>query len=171
MNDKNQVKIVGRVKDMIIRGGENIYPTEIEAILYTHEHVEDVHVVCKQVIEAGARTARRWACPTRVWAKRFARGFDCTVTRQTLSPTMPSNSGAGARWGVLLHGRRMRTLQIAHFKIPRYIQFKNEAEFPLTITGKVQKFKIRQIAMRELALDKDEHDFKFVDDTDENKSQ
>ncbi len=50
-------------------------------------------------------------------------------------------------------------------------QFKNEADFPLTVTGKVQKFKIRQIAMREVTLDKDAHDFKFVDDTDENKSR
>jgi fatty-acyl-CoA synthase len=119
MDDEGYVNIVGRIKDMVIRGGENIYPREIEEFLYGHPKVQDVQVVGVPDPRYGEELCA-WviAKPGQTIAEDEIRSF-CT-------------------------GR------IAHYKIPKYIRF--VAEFPMTVTGKIQKFKIRDAMKEELAL-------------------
>ncbi len=116
-------RITGRIKDLVIRGGENIYPREIEEFLFTHPEVEQVAVVGvpdpKYVEELCA------------WVKLKP---GATVTAEEL--------------------RAFCRNSLAHFKSPRYIQFVES--FPQTVTGKVQKFKIREQVVRELGLDEKE---------------
>jgi fatty-acyl-CoA synthase len=115
------VRIVGRIKDMVIRGGENIYPREIEEFLYTHPQIADVQVVGVPDERFGEELMA-WVIPrpgvtlTEDDVKDFCRG------------------------------------QIAHFKVPRYVKFVDS--FPMTVTGKVQKFKMRELAVEELGLEK-----------------
>ena len=111
--------IVGRIKDMVIRGGENLYPREIEEFLYGHPMVADVQVV---------------GLPDPRYGEEL-----CAWIR--LHP-----GGEVDEAGV----RAFCAGQIAHHKIPRYIRFVDE--FPMTVTGKVQKFLIRQAMIEELGL-------------------
>jgi fatty-acyl-CoA synthase len=111
--------IVGRIKDMVIRGGENIYPREIEEFLFTHPKVADV-----QVVGLPDRIMGEELC---AWI-RLAAGETCTEEEIR----------------AFCRGR------IAHYKIPRYVRFVQE--FPLTVSGKVQKFVIREQMIRELGL-------------------
>jgi fatty-acyl-CoA synthase len=112
-------RITGRIKDMIIRGGENIYPREIEEFLHTHPAIENVAVVGvpdpKYVEEVTA------------WIK--------------LKAGMTANED---------EVRAFCKKSLAHYKVPRYIRF--VTEFPQTVTGKIQKFKIREIMIDELGL-------------------
>jgi len=113
------VNIVGRIKDMVIRGGENVYPREIEEFLYTHPDVEDVQVI--------GVPDERYGEELMAWIKiRPGGGLDEAALR------------------AFCQGK------IAHFKIPRYVKLVDE--FPMTITGKVQKFKMREQAVEELGL-------------------
>jgi fatty-acyl-CoA synthase len=119
MDDAGYVNIVGRIKDMIIRGGENVYPREIEEFLYTHPDVVDAQVIGVPDIKYGEEimawvTLREGAGLTEAELKEFCKG------------------------------------KIAHFKIPRYVRF--VPEFPMTVTGKVQKFKMREMAIEQLGL-------------------
>jgi fatty-acyl-CoA synthase len=105
---------------MIIRGGENIYPREIEEFLYTHPDVSDVQVIGVPDAKYGEELmawvkAREGAALTEDALKDFCRG------------------------------------KIAHYKVPRYIKFTDE--FPMTVTGKIQKFKMREQAVAELGLE------------------
>jgi fatty-acyl-CoA synthase len=120
MDAEGYVNIVGRSKDMVIRGGENVYPAEIEAFLYRHPKVQDVQVVGVPDRKFGEELCA-WliAKPDEVISEDEIRDF-CKG-------------------------------QIAHFKIPAYIRF--VTEFPMTVTGKVQKFKIRELMQEELGLD------------------
>jgi fatty-acyl-CoA synthase len=118
MDDEGYVKIVGRIKDMLIRGGENIYPREIEEFLITIPDVSDAYVI-------GVPSAR-YGEEVMAWVK-LREG----------SAIGPEELTAACR------GR------IATFKIPRY--WKLVDQFPMTITGKVQKFVMREIAAAELA--------------------
>jgi fatty-acyl-CoA synthase len=111
--------IVGRIKDMVIRGGENLYPREIEEFLYTHPKVTDVQVV---------------GLPDKRYGEEL-----CAWIR--LHP------GATADEAEI---RAFCAGQIAHQKVPRYIRFVDE--FPMTVTGKVQKFLIREKMIEELGL-------------------
>ncbi len=119
MDDEGYVRVVGRIKDMIIRGGENIYPREIEEFLYTHPSVADVQVIGVPDERYGEQLMA-WIVPregsslTAEDVREFCRG------------------------------------QIAHFKVPQYIKFVDG--FPMTVTGKVQKFKMRELAIDELGL-------------------
>ncbi len=118
MDEEGYVKIVGRIKDMVIRGGENIYPREIEEFLYTHPKIAEVQVfgvpdekmgeeVCAWVqLQPGQNM-------TEDELKDFCRG------------------------------------QITHFKIPRYVRFVDE--YPMTVTGKIQKFLMREQMTTELS--------------------
>lgn len=111
--------IVGRIKDMVIRGGENIYPREIEEYLYRHPDIQDVQVVGVPDRKYGEELCA-WIIP---------------------------------REGASLSEEQVRDFcrgQIAHYKIPRYLRFVRE--FPMTITGKVQKFLIRKAMVDELEL-------------------
>jgi fatty-acyl-CoA synthase len=120
MDEAGYVNIVGRIKDMIIRGGENVYPREVEEFLYTHPAVEDVQVI-------GVPDAR-YGEELCAWV-RLRPGHD--LTEDDLKSYC-----AG---------------RIAHFKVPRYVRFTDE--FPMTVTGKVQKFKMREVSTAELGLE------------------
>jgi fatty-acyl-CoA synthase len=112
--------IVGRLKDMVIRGGENVYPREIEEYLYRHPKVEDVAVVGVPDPKFGEEIC--------AWIKL--------------------KSGASATEDEI---KSFCIGQIAHYKVPRYVRF--VAEFPMTVTGKVQKFQIRDAMIEELKLE------------------
>ncbi len=121
MDAEGYVNIVGRIKDMVIRGGENIYPREVEEFLYRHPMVQDVQVVGVPDAKYGEELCA-W-----VIAK---------------PGTQPSEDDI----------RDFCKGQIAHYKIPRYIRFVQS--FPMTITGKVQKFKIREAMQAEFGTPK-----------------
>ncbi|XP_070552711.1 medium-chain acyl-CoA ligase ACSF2, mitochondrial-like [Ptychodera flava] len=121
MDDNGYVRIVGRMKDMIIRGGENIYPVEVEEFLYTHPKIEDVQVIGVPDERMGEELC--------AWIK--------LKSAQTADANEIKDFCRG---------------QIAHFKIPRYICFVKS--FPLTVTGKVQKYIMRQESLGMLGLDK-----------------
>ena len=119
IDDDGYVNIVGRIKDMIIRGGENIYPREIEEFLYAHPDVSDVQVIGVPSVRYGEEVmawvkAREGATPTVDTLEAFCRG------------------------------------RIATNKIPRYWKFVDA--FPMTVTGKVQKYLMRQASVEELGL-------------------
>jgi len=119
IDEEGYCNIVGRVKDMLIRGGENVFPREVEEFLYRHPKIQDVQVfgvpdsrygeevACWVVLKAGQQA-------TEEEIKEFCRG------------------------------------QIAHFKVPRYVHF--VAELPMTVTGKPQKFVMRDEMIRKLGL-------------------
>jgi len=113
------VNIVGRIKDMIIRGGENVYPREVEEYLYTHPAVLDVQVI--------GVPNEKYGEAVMAWIKR-----------------RPGATETGKDLEAFCRGR------IATFKIPTYWKFVDE--FPTTVTGKVQKFKMREMAVAELGL-------------------
>jgi fatty-acyl-CoA synthase len=119
MRDDGYVNIVGRLKDMIIRGGENIYPREIEEFLHAHPHISEVQVVGVPDAKYGEEVC--------AWI-RLREG-------RSLTPDELRDYCRG---------------QIATYKIPRHIRF--TTEFPMTVTGKVQKFRIREQMIEELGL-------------------
>ncbi len=119
MDEEGYVHIVGRIKDMIIRGGENIYPREVEEFLYSHPAVADVQVI--------GVPSREYGEEVMAWIK-LREG--ARVTPEDLAE--------------FCRGR------IATFKIPRYWKFTET--FPMTVTGKIQKFRMREIAIAELGL-------------------
>jgi fatty-acyl-CoA synthase len=119
MDADGYVKIVGRSKDMIIRGGENVYPREIEEFLYTHPDIADVQVVGVPDARYGEAVAA------------------CVIARE----------------GAAIDGEQVREFcaeRIARFKVPRYVIAVDE--FPMTVTGKVQKYKLREDAIERLDL-------------------
>lgn len=120
MDEEGYVCIVGRIKDMIIRGGENVYPREIEEFLYTHPKIKDVQVIGVPDAHYGEEIA--------AWV----------VLRE----------GEGVSQDELQAFCRD---QIAHYKVPRYFKFVDG--FPMTVTGKVQKFLMREQTVQELDLD------------------
>jgi fatty-acyl-CoA synthase len=112
-------KIVGRIKDMVIRGGENLDPREIEAFLYRHPKIQDVHVIGVPDPNYGEELCA-WIC---------------------------------LREGTMASADEIRAFcrgQIAHYKIPLYIKFVDG--FPMTVTGKIQKFLQREQMIDELGL-------------------
>jgi fatty-acyl-CoA synthase len=120
MDTAGYLNIVGRIKDMVIRGGENVYPREVEEFLYRHPDIEDVQVI-------GVPDAR-YGEELCAWVK--------------------------LRPGSEVSSEQLRaycTGKIAHYKVPRYVRF--STEFPMTVTGKVQKFKMRETSIAELGLE------------------
>jgi len=122
MHSGGYVNIVGRIKDMIIRGGENIYPREIEEFLLTIDGVSDAYVI--------GVPSERYGEEVMGWVK----------LRDGAALT-----GDGLR--AECHGR------IATYKIPRYWKFVDT--FPMTVTGKIQKFRMRELAVEELGLERE----------------
>jgi fatty-acyl-CoA synthase len=119
LDQEGYINIVGRIKDMVIRGGENIYPREIEEFLYTHPHISDVQVIGVPDPKYGEEIV--------AWIK--------------LKP------------GVQMSEEEVQAFcrgKIAHYKIPRYIKFVEA--FPMTVTGKIQKFLMREQSIEELGL-------------------
>jgi fatty-acyl-CoA synthase len=119
MDEDGYVNIVGRIKDVIIRGGENIYPREVEEYLHTHPAVSEVQVI---------------GVPSAKYGEEVMAWVRC---KPGASPTEAE---------LLAHCKG----RIATYKIPRYWKFVDN--FPMTVTGKVQKFKMREIAAGELGL-------------------
>jgi fatty-acyl-CoA synthase len=122
MDAEGYVNIVGRIKDLVIRGGENIYPREIEEFLYRHPKVQDVQVV---------------GLPDRKYGEELCAWI---IVKPGQSATEDDI-------------RSFCKGQIAHYKVPKYIQF--VTEFPMTVTGKIQKFKIRDAMTEQLGLTKE----------------
>ncbi len=118
IDSEGYCNIVGRIKDMVIRGGENIYPREVEEFLYTHPDIEDVQVI---------------GIPDEKYGEELCAWIKLRGTEQLSDDQV----------------RNFCKDQIAHYKIPRYIRFVDQ--FPMTVTGKVQKFKMREQMEQELA--------------------
>ncbi|MCZ6831567.1 MAG: AMP-binding protein [Gammaproteobacteria bacterium] len=119
MDREGYVQVVGRIKDMIIRGGENVYPAEVEEFLYTHPKIQDVQVFGVPDQRLGEQICA-WITP---------------------------------RAGCQLNEEEIRGFcrdRITYFKIPHYIKFVDS--FPMTVTGKIQKFKMRETMIAELEL-------------------
>ena len=119
VDEDGYYKITGRLKDMIIRGGENIYPREIEEFLYSHPQIDDVQVI--------GVPDERFGEEVMAWVRLKP---DADATEESI--------------------RDFCRGQIAHYKVPRYVKFTDE--FPMTVTGKIQKFRMREMAVEELAL-------------------
>ncbi|WP_342247750.1 AMP-binding protein [Pseudomonas sp. OTU2001] len=118
MDEHGYVRIVGRNKDMIIRGGENIYPRELEEFFYTHPAVADAQVI----------------------------GIPCSRYGEEIVAWIKLHPGHSATAEELQGWCKAR---IAHFKVPRHIRFVDE--YPMTVTGKVQKFRMREISVAEIS--------------------
>ena len=119
MDDAGYLNIVGRIKDMVIRGGENVYPREVEEFLYSHPAVDDVQVV---------------GVPDPRYGEEL-----CAWVRVKPGATLTEDD--------------LRTYcqgRLAHYKVPRYLIVADE--FPMTVTGKVQKFKMREASIERLGL-------------------
>jgi fatty-acyl-CoA synthase len=121
MDDEGYLNIVGRIKDMIIRGGENIYPREVEEFLYSHPDIADVQVIGVPSDKYGEEVM--------AWVK-----------------LREGSSRTGEELAAWCKGK------IATYKIPRHWKFVDS--FPMTVTGKIQKFKMREVAVEELGLEK-----------------
>ena len=119
LDDDGYLNIVGRIKDMIIRGGENIYPREIEELLHTHPAVGDVQVI--------GIPDEKYGEEVMAWVR----------LREGAAPTEDE----------LVTFCRDR---LAGYKVPRYWRFVDG--FPMTVTGKIQKFRMREIAIEEFGL-------------------
>ncbi|AJE03834.1 AMP-binding protein [Geobacter pickeringii] len=120
MDENGYCKITGRIKNMIIRGGENVYPREIEEYLYTHPKISDVQV---------------YGVPDRKYGEQV---MAAVIVKK----------------GVELSEEEVREFcrgKIANYKIPRYVKFVDS--YPMTASGKIQKFKLREMAVRELQLE------------------
>ena len=120
MDEHGYCKITGRIKNMIIRGGENIYPREIEEFLYTHPKISDIQV---------------YGVPDRKYGE------------QVMAAIVPKK-------GVELTEEEVKEYchgKIANYKIPKYVRFVES--YPMTASGKIQKFKLREMAIRELQLE------------------
>jgi len=120
LDEEDYCKITGRLKDMVIRGGENIYPREVEEFLYTHPAISDVQVIGVPDVKYGEELM--------AWIK--------LKEGQTVSADAIKDFCRG---------------KIAHYKIPRYVKFVDS--FPMTVTGKIQKYKMREDSIKELGLD------------------
>ena len=119
MDDEGYIKIVGRIKDLIIRGGDNVYPREVEEFLFTHPAVEDAQVVGVPSATYGEEVM--------AWIKPRA------------GTSLEGEELAAFCWG-----------KIATYKIPAYWKFVDS--YPMTVTGKIQKYRMREISIDDLGL-------------------
>ncbi|HZV82937.1 MAG TPA: AMP-binding protein [Geobacteraceae bacterium] len=120
MDENGYCKITGRIKQMIIRGGENIYPKEIEEFLYTHPKISDVQI---------------YGVPDRKYGEQVMAAI---ILKK----------------GVEMSEDEVRAFcqgRIANYKIPKYVKFVDS--YPMTASGKIQKFRLRDMAIKELALE------------------
>jgi fatty-acyl-CoA synthase len=120
MDENGYVKITGRAKDMVIRGGENVYPREIEEFLYTHPEISDVQV---------------YGVPDEKYGEQIAaaiiRKKDSSLTADDIKEFCREN--------------------VAHYKVPEYVDFVEE--YPMTASGKIQKYKLRESAVERYGLE------------------
>jgi fatty-acyl-CoA synthase len=121
MDEKGYLRITGRLKDMIIRGGENIYPREIEEVLFKHPKIAEAYVI---------------GIPDEFYGEQVMAWVRLRDGHAMTSVEVLEFCGA----------------QLASFKLPKHVKF--VTEFPATVTGKIQKFRMREIAADELGLKK-----------------
>jgi fatty-acyl-CoA synthase len=121
MDERGYCKITGRLKEMIIRGGENVYPREIEEFLFTHPKIRNVQVI----------------------------GVPDEKYGEEIQAWIELREGENATEDEI---REYCKGRIAHYKVPRYVKF--VTEFPMTVTGKIQKYKMREAAIAELGLER-----------------
>jgi len=121
MDAEGYVNIVGRIKDMIIRGGENVYPREVEEYLLTHPDIVDAQVI--------GVPSERYGEEVMAWVR-----------------ARPDSNLTGEMLTLFCKGR------IGTYKIPTYWRFVDS--FPMTVTGKIQKYKMREMAIAELKLER-----------------
>ena len=119
MDENGYVTVVGRSKDMVIRGGENIYPKEIEDLLYRHEKIADIQVI---------------GVPDEKFGEEICAWVKIAANHQLDEEEL----------------RAYCKEEMAHYKVPRYIKFVDE--FPMTVTGKIQKFVMRDVMKEEIGL-------------------
>ena len=119
VDEDGYYKITGRLKDMIIRGGENVYPREIEEFLYSHPQIDDVQVI--------GVPDQRFGEEVMAWVRLKP---DADATAESI--------------------RDYCRGKIAHYKVPRYVKLTDE--FPMTVTGKIQKYRMREQSIEELGL-------------------
>ena len=119
MDQDGYVNIVGRIKDMVIRGGENVYPREIEEFLYSHPRIRDVQVI----------------------------GVPDAKYGEEIMAWVQTEDGAPLTVDEV---REFCSGRIAHYKVPRYVAVAED--FPMTVSGKIQKFKLREKAIDQLGL-------------------
>jgi fatty-acyl-CoA synthase len=119
MDGDGYLNIVGRIKDMVIRGGENVYPREIEECLYQHPGIADVQVV---------------GVPDEKYGEELCAWVKLRPGTQLSEADVQEFSRA----------------RLAHYKVPRYVVMVDD--FPMTVTGKIQKFKIRETSIERLGL-------------------
>jgi fatty-acyl-CoA synthase len=119
MDADGYLNVVGRIKDMVIRGGENIYPREVEEFLYSHPAISDVQVV---------------GVPDDKYGEELCAWIVVRDGQQITEADV----------------REFCAGQLAHFKVPRYVLVVEE--FPMTVTGKVQKFKMRETTIERFGL-------------------
>src|SRR5215204_263074 len=122
MDEEGYINIVGRIKDMIVRAGENVYPREIEEFLYSHEAIEEVQVI--------GVPSEKYGEEVMAWVK-LKLGF--IVSAANL--------------------RQFCNKKIANYKIPSYWKFTDS--FPMTVTGKIRKIALREEAIKELGLERE----------------
>jgi len=120
MDSRGYCKITGRAKEMIIRGGENIYPREIEEFLFSHPKVKNVQVI---------------GVPDEKYGEEVQAWIELREGEVATEEEIRAHCKG----------------KIAHYKIPRYVKF--VTEYPMTVTGKIQKFKMREAAIKELGLE------------------
>jgi fatty-acyl-CoA synthase len=119
LDNEGYCNIVGRIKDMVIRGGENIYPREIEEFLYRHPKIQDVQVI---------------GVPDRKYGEELCAWVKLKAGEEASAEEI----------------RQFCEGQIAHYKIPRYVRFVDG--FPMTVTGKIQKYLMREHMLRDLGV-------------------
>jgi fatty-acyl-CoA synthase len=120
MDDDGYLNVVGRIKDMVIRGGENVYPREVEEFLYSHPAIEDIQVI---------------GVPDEKYGEELCAWVKLRPGAELTAEDLVAYCGG----------------KIARYKIPRYVRF--TTDFPMTVTGKVQKFKMRETSIAELGLE------------------
>ena len=112
-------RITGRLRDLIIRGGENVYPREIEELLFQHPAIQDVQII--------GVPDRKFGEEVMAWV-RFREGRSASIEEL----------------------KAFCKVNLAYFKVPHYWKFVDS--FPITVTGKIQKYKMREISIEELGL-------------------
>ena len=120
MDEEDYLRIVGRTRDMVIRGGENIYPREVEEFFHQQPEIADAYII--------GVPDKKYGEELMLWVK-LADGINKEEVKI----------------------REMCRGKIAHYKIPRYVKFTDS--FPMTISGKIQKFRMREISVKELGLE------------------
>jgi fatty-acyl-CoA synthase len=132
MDADGYVNIIGRIKDMIIRGGENVYPREIEEFLYGHPDIVEVQVIGVPDL-------------------RYGEEIMAWVQLRDDSDLAALAAGDGGADAVAEAVKAYCRDTIAHYKVPRYVRV--TADFPMTVTGKIRKVAMRETSISELGLD------------------